>query len=147
MLFIQNRYPDDFFCIFLSLFFLIAAPHRGNYDTETLFYHLYYRLYRLHLPYPCPTPRNMINNRERHNTRNDTPIILCQPLSTYKYSHCSARKRRKTTHPRSPVVMPHHEQGRTTLPFADQLSEPQISSTAEWRLPTHTASVRQNFCH
>ena len=60
MLFIQNRYPDDFFCIFLSLFFLIGAPHCGNYDTETLLYHLYYRLYRLHLPYPCPTPRNMM---------------------------------------------------------------------------------------
>lgn len=60
MFFIQNRYPDDFFCIFLSLFFLIGAPHCGNYDTETLFYHIYYRLYRLHLPYPCPTPRNMM---------------------------------------------------------------------------------------
>lgn len=84
MLFIQNRYPDDFFYIFLSLFFLIGAPHCGNYDTETLFYFLYYRLSRLHLPYLCPTPRNMINNRERHNTQNDTPIILCQPLSPYK---------------------------------------------------------------
>ena len=101
------------FFTFFCHFFPYRRSARGNYDTETLFYFLYYRLSRLHLPYPCPTPRNMINNRERHNTRNDTPIILCQPLSTYKYSHCSARKRRKTTHPRSPVIMPHHEQGRT----------------------------------
>ena len=48
------------FFTFFFTFFLIAAPHRGNYDTETLLYHLYYRLYRLHLPYPCPTPRNMM---------------------------------------------------------------------------------------
>lgn len=47
------------FFTFFFTFFLIAAPHRGNYDTETLFYFLYYRLSRIHLPYLCPTPRNM----------------------------------------------------------------------------------------
>ena len=36
MLFIQNRYPNDFFCIFLSLFFLIGAPHCGTGSTATL---------------------------------------------------------------------------------------------------------------
>ena len=147
MFFIQNRYPDDFFYIFLSLFSLsplrtaeITTP-RHSFTTFTTAYTASI--------YPTSALRLVTrrNNRERHNTQNDTPIILCQPLSTYKYSHCSARKRRKTTHPRSPVIMPHHEQGRTTLPFADQLSEPPISSTAEWRLPTHTAPVRQNFCH
>ena len=113
MFFIQNRYPDDFFYIFLSLFSLsllrtaeITTP-RHSFTTFTTAYTTSI--------YPTPALRlvTWCNNRERHNTRNDTPIILCQPLSTYKYSHCSARKRRKTTHPRSPVIMPHHEQGRT----------------------------------
>lgn len=113
MFFIQNRYPDDFFYIFLSLFSLsplrtaeITTPRHSFTSFTTAYPASIYPTSALRLV----TRRN---NRERHNTQNDTPIILCQPLSTYKYSHCSARKRRKTTHPRSPVIMPHHEQGRT----------------------------------
>lgn len=106
MFFIQNRYPDDFFYIFLSLFSLsplrtaeITTPRHSFTSFTTAYPASIYPTSALRLV----TRRN---NRERHNTQNDTPIILCQPLSTYKYSHCSARKRRKTTHPRSPVIMP-----------------------------------------
>lgn len=148
MFFIQNRYPDDFFYIFLSLFSLSPLP-TAEITTPRHSFTSFTTAYPASI-YPTSALRLVTrrNNRERHNTQNDTPIILCQPLSTYKYSHCSARKRRKTTHPRSPVIMPPpRARPHTTLPFADQLSEPQISSTAEWRLPTHTAPVRQNFCH
>lgn len=83
MFFIQNRYPDDFFYIFLSLFSLsplrtaeITTP-RHSFTTFTTAYPASI--------YPTSALRLVTrrNNRERHNTQNDTPIILCQPLSTY----------------------------------------------------------------
>ena len=60
MFFIQNRYPDDFFYIFLSLFSLSPLRTAEITTPRHSFYHLYYRLYCLHLPYLCPTPRNMM---------------------------------------------------------------------------------------
>ena len=77
MFFIQNRYPDDFFYIFLSLFSLspeITTP-RHSFTTFTTAYTASI--------YPTSALRLVTrrNNRERHNTQNDTPIILCQPLS------------------------------------------------------------------
>lgn len=147
---LQNRYLDDFFYIFLSLFSLsplrtaeITTP-RHSFTTFTTAYTASI--------YPTPALRLVTWSTTESGTTRETIRLLYfasrYPHINYKYSHCSARKRRKTTHPRSPVIMPPpRARPHTTLPFADQLSEPPISSTAEWRLPTHTAPVRQNFCH
>lgn len=116
MFFIQNRYPDDFFYIFLSLFSLsplrtaeITTPRHSFTSFTTAYPASIYPTSALRLV----TRRN---NRERHNTRNDTPIILCQPLSPYKLINIATAPPAKDGRRRIPVRQsscPHHEQGRT----------------------------------